>query len=1033
MRKVVRVRRSLLVVIIIVAVGLIGLLLVVVLDSPGAAADTIVGTVITSGCTAGAADLHVSAQRVEPGTPTPRWSAPNPVAAPQPTVAPSSTTSTSSSTTSSSTTTTAVVTSTSEPGSSAPPTSTTTITTSTSTTRPPRTVPTTSHPVTIAPGITTPHANNASVGSAAPTGRRRGELVAELMAAHVVAAAGPTLRATVDVEHSDALRYHLHGTTPAGVYLMTMSLSGACAHARFVGTTQRFVVAPAAHALAVVPTIEADDHGLLQIYAGARDLVLVDGVVRDHWDVSDNVPASVDPPATRVFRWGSAATGIHDGSWQLSTQPMTGDCSPPAHLVASGDVSAANAAKVGSPEQLPKFTLDVSALAKSLVPPTDSVGDLPGPHQFLPSAPTSTSTPAGGSKSSPVTPTSAPKAVQGAPTTIPSAEPPALKWNGDLYLRVVPRSASHRCAGSPTNEVVIHYGAPGVVPAGSTKLLTYRGGVFPPSGDVSSGPLAADWVYFDSVVLSAEPTRQMQWSTTATGITHGELQLSSNPFDGGCGDTPGLLATQDLAVTGTVIDLKTPTSPPNFTFDLGAFADHLSVGHTFYVRVVPRTADAHTCGGAPSNTVFFTIVATPPLPPPSPPAPTPPKPPVLAPLEVSIVKYQAFHTIRSDDGSWHFIALADHEVTQWKPGKAPPSVVDLLLGQGHLTAGQAFAIVPPQPPSPGWFEQLVDALVSVISFPATFYEQEKNLVIDFLGGAIGAVLGIDCSGPTPDQPNAPESSCFTILKTFETVALEAIGLPPELPDAKALFENGGDYLSTQLAGQLAGEAAALGIPITAAQVKQGLDAAKDKIIQQMAATTNANAGFDCSVAESTQEWCVFDDGARSPILTVSVTRPEIGTISSHVPNANSLCIGQSSPTVDSVYAPSCVPIPDHMEPGSTITIPIPLRGIVEANPVVAKYRQEFLYGGDSKSPWIVGCFNEQALIPEPYHDCYGWADGQDRQVWGGLAISDAPATFTLRGLLVGYVITESSGAAWKVGEDPHQSATLSTPIGSDVG
>jgi hypothetical protein len=385
------------------------------------------------------------------------------------------------------------------------------------------------------------------------------------------------------------------------------------------------------------------------------------------------------------------------------------------------------------------------------------------------------------------------------------------------------------------------------------------------------------------------------------------------------------------------------------------------------VRVVPRGTNPKACTGPATNTVRLDF---------QPPGKgglitTPPPPPTGA-LSLSLQSYQPFHFLDPDipSGKWCFVAVADH--TTSSDFIKEPDIIGLLAnsaGIGQVKAGQSFCLTPPGPPDPSFLDEVVQFVEDVVSFPAKVYALYKTVLPNVIGSFLTQVLGIP--GCAPPENGQPAGSCFNTLVTAEDIGLAALGLPPSLPDLHALLDHGIDELAAETASELNG----VGVPVTKDQIASGITAAKDTIVQQFAAVANQAQGFDCSVDGVT--WCAFDGGARSPSVTLAVTRPANSTIAS----AKYVCVDV---TPASLYSASCTTVPK-LALGASTTVRIPLHPTVATLTPSSKYADLWMKDYDE-------CTSTQL---QPEDGCTKAADRLVQQTWQGDATNGSIPQLTI--------------------------------------
>ncbi len=157
--------------------------------------------------------------------------------------------------------------------------------------------------------------------------------------------------------------------------------------------------------------------------------------------------------------------------------------------------------------------------------------------------------------------------------------------------------------------------------------------------------------------------------------------------------------------------------------------------------------------------------------------------PVVFPhlYSVSLLK---FEDIRQATLPWGCVYIREVKPT---PG-TPNALADLY--RGHLQSGKplcpkVFRGVGEAP----WYELMWDAMVDSVSWPAQKFDWLKNGVVNLVADGINGALGVDICNDW----------CRARLMNALEAGLVAVGVPPELPDAQQLLDDGHDYLVTSIA------------------------------------------------------------------------------------------------------------------------------------------------------------------------------------------------------------------------------------------
>jgi hypothetical protein len=93
--------------------------------------------------------------------------------------------------------------------------------------------------------------------------------------------------------------------------------------------------------------------------------------------------------------------------------------------------------------------------------------------------------------------------------------------------------------------------------------------------------------------------------------------------------------------------------------------------------------------------------------------------------------------------------------------------------------------------SDSWYESLWDAATSAADWVSEAYEWPKEQLVNAAASMLDQLPGIDC-----------DASCKDLLKKGLDAGLVAIGVPPALPNADELMEDGLDYLAAQASAQI---------------------------------------------------------------------------------------------------------------------------------------------------------------------------------------------------------------------------------------
>ena len=574
--------------------------------------------------------------------------------------------------------------------------------------------------------------------------------------------------------------------------------------------------------------------------------------------------AVVAPPTLKAGRTGkdytwSGGADSAGATWQLSVGGGPADCHDPAGVLATGKLGGG----AGS------FVVDPGSAARTSVTAVKSL-----------------------------------KAVRVAGQTLP--------YRGALHLRVVPQAAPGKpCAASTGIDLPVLF--PGLPQDGETQLEVYDhqhlatelyGGC-----DVcQSGPYDPNlWSASSAVAwdVPALATRPFHWSSTAPGTVQGRWELSAAPLPSFC-QPGGVLASGLTGFAPGPLAKDSTTSPPLFTVDFGplAAAGTLHNDTAYSLRVVPLGADG-TCSGPASPSVTLTYLAPSTAAPGCPPEGCikPPNPP--PPMAHISTQVTAFQPLTRPGGTppYCFQALVDHTV-----GTQPGAMVTDLVGVvtvgfgGHIGSGQEVCYSPPTGGDDSFWGQLtsvVNTIVDILSFPAKVYDLYTAIIPNILAEIIPG-----CN-----------DTCRGVLLTVEKAALTAIGLPPSLPDASRLVNDGENYFVEQ-----AGEAT--GLPPEA--IKVAYEKGKQAMIAQLSAASSAQTGLTC-------DWCAFDNGARAPGVTVQIARPADDDPA--LPSPKAICVANTASPVtppgkyyiaSPLYSGGCAAMPAAFPPGSVLSLPIGL-------------------------------------------------------------------------------------------------------------
>ena len=473
----------------------------------------------------------------------------------------------------------------------------------------------------------------------------------------------------------------------------------------------------------------------------------------------------------------------------------------------------------------------------------------------------------------------------------------ASGFTGSLHLTVTPKGGA--CA--PSRDTAVPLIVEGLPQDGITQLQVYDAPELQTGGyghcDVCEPGLYDPLLWKGSSAFdwddSREDTRPFHWSSTAAGTTDGRWELSSSVLPYACAPS-GVLASGSTGFKEGPLSDQSFSDPPNFTVDFsGRGLDHDT---TYYLRVVPVN-DKGACTGLPSPSIQLTYKKRPP----NPSLPVPNPAPEFAHVTASVTSFQKL-TGASDTPPYCFVALKDHDVSS-DPFQITADVVGFVtVGPGgHVGKDQQVCYAPTDSGGSFWDDltDVVDFVLDVVSYPSKVYELYQQIIPSILGELIPG-CGDSCKG---------------YLLLAEKAGLAAVGLPPSLPDASKLVNNGEDYLVQQASE-------ATGVPETA--VRAAYDKGKAAMVDQLAAVSSNQTGLTC-------DWCAFDNGVRAPSAQVVVTRPAGDDASLPLPHR--VCLGNPLAVLtskapdylaDPLYRGSCADLPKAFPPGSTLSLPMSL-------------------------------------------------------------------------------------------------------------
>ncbi|GAC1606098.1 MAG: hypothetical protein NVS3B21_35810 [Acidimicrobiales bacterium] len=236
--------------------------------------------------------------------------------------------------------------------------------------------------------------------------------------------------------------------------------------------------------------------------------------------------------------------------------------------------------------------------------------------------------------------------------------------------------------------------------------------------------------------------------------------------------------------------------------------------------------------------------------------------------------------------------------------------VTLCVHAGIAAGEQHICFNPPPAPDPSFWDRVVSVVLDIISFPAQVYEKFKSVIPGIIGSILTELNIANCGEGT---------ACYEALYKVEEAGLAALGLPPSLPDAKALFDDGEDYLAQQIADST---------PVPKEVAKVAIEKGKAAISASLSSATTSATGFDCG------SWCIADSGARAPEVAVRVTRPAVDT--SGLPTDTKVCVQRNF-----IYEVHCAALPLKIQPGDTFVVPMRLTPNFSGASTQSAYHQSF--------------------------------------------------------------------------------------------
>lgn len=297
---------------------------------------------------------------------------------------------------------------------------------------------------------------------------------------------------------------------------------------------------------------------------------------------------------------------------------------------------------------------------------------------------------------------------------------------------------------------------------------------------------------------------EFRWYSEASNARWLLWQVSEQPFASAAMDVSGLTASGMVGVNGArsgdfsidfgqvhqlapatasapkprasaTAQLRTAATPQLRRVPaaaLSAIAAQTLRPRHFHIRFFP--IGEHGALGPPSNPVQLGFEGS-----------GPDLQPVVYP-HLYTVSLLRFEDIKPATLSWGCVYI--RAVTA-PPGTAKP-MADLY--QGFLQSGQ------PMCPKvyrgvgePAWYEQLWDAMLESVSWPAQKFEWLKSGVVNLVADGINGAFGVEICNDW----------CRGRLMNALEAGLVALGVPPELPDAQQLLSNGREYLITSIAEQ----------------------------------------------------------------------------------------------------------------------------------------------------------------------------------------------------------------------------------------
>lgn len=508
-----------------------------------------------------------------------------------------------------------------------------------------------------------------------------------------------------------------------------------------------------------------------------------------------------------------------------------------------------------------------------------------------------------------------------------------------------------------------------------------------------------EWVGMDDLQF-ADPVasiRTLRWRSTITGVTGGELQISTEAFPtsgrfGSCDEPPGAIIHREMLSApgrqgewGEVdVDFHEILSPRRvfasrsddaLTEDdtiSDAVYERLIGGAPLFVRIVPLINTGRACNLKTEGVHGWVILAKLPL---KFEDPSPPPPPPMV-LEASgdqwynppFLKGAQLKKPTYNDVSYKVVKKhtlpPDLKKMGWKESlfwRATDPLGSTLIDIGYynpgitLNPGAWFTFTPPSSGGSnggvftfftnfaGWLVTAgVGAFGDALTYAANLYQEVKKTVAEVVVTVITTVPGI---GEACEALKTFNTSCADVVQVGMEYGLTSMGIPPSLPNWEELKDQGIDYLASEIASEIEKKT---GVPseLTEDQLK---DLAKTTINEMTKKRGNSNG--------PQYDWVIPYFGYDPAVWTLRIKKNGSDPLPANI---------YIRTKASSLYRSAQVHLPSRFPSSGILKIPVVLQPAYEAIPV--PYCKKTLAQGIACTPSF---FLKTPVCEAEYYDYQG--------------------------------------------------------------